>query len=65
MPLREEDIEAMKAALRCYATYRETIEKSQVIETIGDRLYFEFFGEDFTPPVSDLAEGLQAREGNL
>jgi len=61
IPHRGEDIEAMKKALRCYATYRETIEKSQVIETIGDRLYFEIFGEDFTPPLTDLTEELQIR----
>ncbi len=53
--LTADDIEAMKNALRCYATYKETIEKSHVLETIGDRIYFEIFGEDFTPPLADLA----------
>ena len=61
VPLSGEDIEAMKRALRCYATYRETIEKSQVVETIGDRLYFEIFGENFTPPLTDLTKELQIR----
>jgi LmbE family N-acetylglucosaminyl deacetylase len=58
IPLRAEDIEAMKSALRCYETYRETIEKTHVIERIGDRLYFEIFGESFSPPLSDLTERL-------
>jgi len=58
--LREADVGAMREALRCYATYRETIDKSRVVERIGDRVYFEIFGEDFTPALEDLTEKLRA-----
>ncbi len=54
--LEPDDIQAMRNALACYATYKDTIEKSGVVEKIGDRVYFEFFGEDFTPPLSELTE---------
>jgi len=52
--LQDEDISAMRDALYCYATYRETIEKSGVIEKIGKEVYFEIFAEDFTPVLDDL-----------
>lgn len=51
MPLNDDDIRAMKQALACYATYKETIEKSRVIESIGDKLHFEFFREKFDLPA--------------
>ena len=53
--LSPEDIEAMKRSLAAYTTYQETIEKSGVVEKIGDRLYFEIFGEDHDPVLTDLA----------
>ena len=58
IPLNARDIQALKNALTCYATYQETIEKSGVIEKIGNRIYFEFYGEDFTPVLHDLTEKL-------
>ncbi len=54
----EEDIEANREALRCYETYRETIEKTGVLENRGSTYPFEIFGEEHTPPLSDLLEGL-------
>jgi N-acetylglucosamine malate deacetylase 2 len=51
--------EVLKAALSCYETYQEMIEKSGVIEKIGDKVCFEIFGEDFKPPLADLTERLQ------
>lgn len=54
--LSSQDIDAMKKALDCYATYKETIEKSGVIESIGDKLYFEFYMEKFDPPLSKLTD---------
>jgi N-acetylglucosamine malate deacetylase 2 len=51
--------EVLKAALSCYETYQEMIEKSGVIEKIGDKVCFEIFGEDHKPPLTDLTEGLQ------
>jgi LmbE family N-acetylglucosaminyl deacetylase len=58
IPLQDGDILAMKDALSCYATYRETIEKSGVVEKIGDKVYFEMFAEDFTPVLDDLTAQL-------
>ncbi|MCB2203988.1 PIG-L family deacetylase [bacterium] len=57
-PLRPADIEAMKSALRCYATYKDTIEKSGVVEKVGDTLYFELYMESFNPPLSDMCAGI-------
>lgn len=56
--LTTDDINALKQALGCYGTYKETIEKSRVVESIGDKLYFEFFMEKFDPPVKSLTSSL-------
>lgn len=56
MPLDPEDVEAMKKALACYATYQSTIEATGVIEKVGDTVYFEIFGEDHKPPLKDITE---------
>jgi N-acetylglucosamine malate deacetylase 2 len=52
--LQSDDILAMKNSLSCYATYKEVIEKSGVIEKIGNKAYFEIFAEDFKPALDDL-----------
>ncbi len=56
--LNDDEIENMKKSLSCYETYKSTIKESGVIEKIGDKIYFEFFGEDFMPPVADITENL-------
>lgn len=56
--LRLQDIEAMKQALDCYATYQATIAASNVVEQIGDTVYFEIFGEDYKPALDDLTKNL-------
>jgi hypothetical protein len=33
----------------------------RILETIGDRIHFEFFGEDLTPPLADLTDRPEAR----
>lgn len=58
IPLDNDDIQAMKNSLACYKTYQDTIEESGVIESIGDTLHFEFFGESFVPPVNSLTANL-------
>src|SRR5262249_7408428 len=58
VPLDEKAKETMKQALLCYDTYRETIEKSGVVHLIGDRAFFEIFGEDHKPVLADLTEKL-------
>lgn len=56
--LADGDVEILKSALKCYETYRETIEKSGVIEKIGKTVYFEIYGEDHKPVLTDLTQGL-------
>ncbi len=58
MKLSEDNISAMKAGLACYETYKDTIEKSGVVEKIGKTLYFEFYAESFQPKVSCVTSGL-------
>ncbi len=59
VPLQGGDIDAMRDALSCYASYKDTIEKSGVMEKIGDKIYFEIFAEDFTPVLDDLTAQLE------
>jgi LmbE family N-acetylglucosaminyl deacetylase len=58
VPLSETGRQKFMDALKCYETYRETIEASGVKEEIGDRIYFEIFGESFDPPLRDLSDRL-------
>ena len=56
--LQKDDIEMMKKTLACYSTYKDVIDKSGVVDKVGDKVYFEFYGEDFTPPVGDVVDEL-------
>lgn len=53
-PLTDDDIDAMRNALSCYATYQEIIKKGDPVEKIGNKAYFEIFGENFNPVLTDL-----------
>jgi N-acetylglucosamine malate deacetylase 2 len=55
----DEDIKKAHQALDCYETFRETIEKSKIKDHILKECYFEFYQEEFTPPVNDLFEGIK------
>jgi len=57
--LTDKDHQILKDALSCYETYRETIEKSGVVGMIGDRVFFEIFGENHKPVLRDLTESIQ------
>jgi LmbE family N-acetylglucosaminyl deacetylase len=57
-PLKEENIEAMKNALLCYDTYQEMVEKTGVIEKIGNKVHFEIENEDFNPPLQQLTQSI-------
>jgi len=48
------DLETTARALDCYATYRETIEKTGIKTSLGRSVAFEFFGEELDPPVAEL-----------
>ncbi len=54
--LEPKDIQVLKQALSCYKTYQETIAQSGVINSIGDTVYFEIYGEDHTPPLTSLTD---------
>ena len=56
--LGEADLRALRAALNCYPTYQDTIRASGVLEKVGDRNHFEFFGETFDPPLGNVLDQL-------
>lgn len=57
--LSEEERVKLRAALYCYETFIDVIESTDVINVIGDRVHFEFYGEDFKPPLSDPGQQLK------
>ncbi|AHM62007.1 LmbE family protein [Flammeovirgaceae bacterium 311] len=62
LSLREQDIEILKKALDCYETYQEVIKRIGVVELIGDKIYYEIWGEKHDPPLSDLASHLPRQQ---
>ncbi len=56
--LDDDMIQAMKDSLSCYETYKSTIEESGVVKKIGGEIPFEFFNEDFDPPLAKLTDNL-------
>jgi len=58
MTVEKEDMRAFQRALDCYTTYRETIERTGVRESLDRTVAFEFFGEQCTPPEVDACAGL-------
>lgn len=55
-PLSEMDVKAMKNALLCYETYQEMVEKTGVLEKIGDKVHFEIAFEEHDPPLKKITE---------
>lgn len=53
-----EDMEAFRRALDCYETYQGMIERTDVRESLDRTVAFEFFQEEFDPPVTDIGAGL-------
>ena len=47
-----------KAALDCYKTYLDVIEKTGVREITHLPVHYEFFGEEFDPPLSKITDKL-------
>ncbi len=56
----KEDVERTQRALDCYVTYQEQIERSGIREMIGERSFFELYGEDYEPPLDDLFADLRS-----
>jgi LmbE family N-acetylglucosaminyl deacetylase len=54
----EKGRQALLESLNCYETYRETIQKSGVLEKIGNKIFFEIFNEDHKPVLNDLTAGI-------
>ena len=54
--LNKEDISAMHEALMCYETYQEMVQKTGVIEKIGNKVHFEIAFEDHVPPLKKVTE---------
>lgn len=59
MDVTAEDKQKMKDALMCYETYKETIEKTGIMDLQGDKTYYEFFQEDFKPMLDDITKELK------
>lgn len=53
------DMQKFYDALDCYETYQQTIEESGVKDATTNRVPFEFFQEDFDPPVNSLSEKIE------
>lgn len=56
--LNEKDVQRMKEALLCYETYQEMVEKTAVIDKIGDKVHFEIAFEQHTPPLKKITDAL-------
>ncbi len=54
----QEDMQQFNRALDCYETYQEVIEKSNVRNDVTSEVSFEFFRENFSPPVESLGDRL-------
>ena len=60
VPLEAEAVQAMKDALGCYETYKEMVQKTGVIEKIGNKVHFEIAFETHKPPLKALTENIGA-----
>ena len=60
VPVNEADNKALQQALACYATYQEVIKQTGVADMFREAVDFEFFGESFDPPLTDLTQQLNA-----
>lgn len=54
----DEDMEKFYRSLDCYETYQQVIRDSGVKKAVTGNVPFEFFQEDFDPPVGDVTAGL-------
>lgn len=53
-----DDLQKMIDSLDCYKTYKDTIDRMGIKSSIKDHISFEFFNEDFKPPLSSLTDNL-------
>ncbi|WP_034041724.1 PIG-L deacetylase family protein [Wocania ichthyoenteri] len=57
-PLNKNNVIAMRESLLCYETYQEMVEKTGVIEKIGNKVHFEIAFEDHYPPLKKITDNL-------
>jgi hypothetical protein len=57
-PLNENNVQSMKRALLCYETYQEMVEKTGVIDKIGNKVHFEIALEQHDPPLKKITAAL-------
>ncbi|NUN09013.1 MAG: PIG-L family deacetylase [Ignavibacteriaceae bacterium] len=55
----EADLKLAHAALDCYKTFIETINNSKIKELLELKIYFQLFGESYSPPLSSLFDQLK------
>ena len=58
LPIQDADLDLGREALYCYETYRPVIEEHRPLESTGDHLSYEIFGETHDPPLSSLVDAL-------
>lgn len=54
----DSDMQKFYDALDCYETYQQVIEDSGVKDAVTGKVPFEFFQENFDPPLDDITEKL-------
>ena len=57
-PVENTDLERGRAALDCYVTFQETIEKTRIKDHLKKQAVFELFQEEFDPPLEDIFQNL-------
>jgi N-acetylglucosamine malate deacetylase 2 len=60
MTFEREDLRRAEAALKAYVTYASVVAEHDPLSQVRDGVYYEFFHEDFKPPVDDLFASLPA-----
>lgn len=58
IPFDEDDRRRARAALDCYETYQDVIERHQPLKHLGEGLHFELFQESPRPRLDDLLADL-------
>ena len=57
--VNEEDGDKGRMALDCYKSYADVIEKTRIKDLIGNQVAYEFFQENFSPPIGELGGNLR------
>ncbi|HET6568406.1 MAG TPA: PIG-L family deacetylase [Rhodothermales bacterium] len=60
VPIEKADMDTGRELLQCYKTYQAVVSEHNPLAQVEDGVAFEFFQEDFTPPVDDLFAELDA-----